>query len=325
MDELGLIHAFAVNMDADVVCWLTSVFAENGSLPGPDLGRILFDRRLAVARTALARLIDAFERESGVRTEMPIQYERPSTYDLSGFVKADSTYVFGISELDILLAVAEDFHDVFQDVNRRVWPLCPDHRCGVHPERVDDRVGWRCRVGDHVLPGVLDSVNPPRLTAAHVAELEELGMLRFDLYWRYLDDSGGPDRSVRLAARDQFGELYPNYERITSFVQAGGEFGGRVAVHLAQTADTAGRIGHLAAGPFEDLWNADEEAFFGVLLPAIPADIGLRAITSMYITKEAQDRARQILTSQSRAGVGRSAELPADRSAWPPAELGSES
>ena len=51
---------------------------------------------------------------------------------------------------ELLVEVADAAQEIIMD-NRMIWPGCPHHNAGLHPELVDGEAVWVCRVGRHTI------------------------------------------------------------------------------------------------------------------------------------------------------------------------------
>jgi hypothetical protein len=60
-----------------------------------------------------------------------------------------------IGEVELIVEVADGAQEEIMD-NWRVWPECPHHDSGLHPELRDHEAVWNCRVGDHLVGRVGD-------------------------------------------------------------------------------------------------------------------------------------------------------------------------
>jgi hypothetical protein len=68
-------------------------------------------------------------------------------------VVVDSRVVCGvplhsIGEVDLVVEVADGAQEEIMD-DWRVWPECPHHDAGLHPELHDGKAIWNCRAGHH--------------------------------------------------------------------------------------------------------------------------------------------------------------------------------
>jgi hypothetical protein len=107
-------------------------------------------------------------------------------------------------------------------------------------------------------------------------------------YWRYLADRHSTDRATRLEALDREGPPARNYEELTERIHAGGEQAARTVALLAARAATAEQVAAVAAGPCEDLWMVDPEAFLEFLLPRLRPDLAARLVDGMVVDREAE-------------------------------------
>ena len=116
-----------------------------------------------------------------------------------------------------------------------------------------------------------------------------------ELYWRYVAESGSTDRNTRLSARDRTSGLAANFESTSDRIRRGGPEAAETVVLLAAAARSTEQVGFLAAGPCEDLWEADSNSFLDVVLPAIPRDLAQKLVDGMSLSPQDEARIRKAL------------------------------
>lgn len=88
---------------------------------------------------------------------------RPDSYPMRAFIELDDGWscgegfhsAHGMSVDSVLEEVAEQMQEVVMERMWRVWPVCDEHRTGVHVESDGARAAWRCRAGDgHTIAAV---------------------------------------------------------------------------------------------------------------------------------------------------------------------------
>jgi hypothetical protein len=73
--------------------------------------------------------------------------------DLDGYVYGgDPFFDDGVGSAELLVAVADSLQTlVSNNAGDEVWPICPVHAFGLHPELVGLDAAWVCRPHDHVV------------------------------------------------------------------------------------------------------------------------------------------------------------------------------
>jgi len=127
----------------------------------------------------------------------------------------------------------------------------------------------------------------------------DIGAAEARLYFRYLELSRSSSRQDRLTANDPSGPLWRNYDRISSLVRAGARDAADAAALLASCATEPEQIAYIVAGPFEDLWYADAQAFYDHVLPRLPGTIIKAAIGGMWIPAEGIRKIKAYLDSRA--------------------------
>lgn len=56
--------------------------------------------------------------------------------------------LMAIGQIELVVEVADGAQEEIMD-DWRVWPECPHHNAGLHPELRDGEAIWNCRTGDH--------------------------------------------------------------------------------------------------------------------------------------------------------------------------------
>ncbi|MFJ8041623.1 hypothetical protein ACIRBX_14100 [Kitasatospora sp. NPDC096147] len=139
-------------LSPDALAWLRDVRDGHGEVPPPYLAELVLARRTAVAAAALARLRPVVERETGLPLDLWLEVEQASEYDPIGSARLFGEHVRSPELEDARVTVAEAVQTYLASRHRVVWPVCPDHRTGLHADLTDGRAAWHCRPGGHHLP-----------------------------------------------------------------------------------------------------------------------------------------------------------------------------
>ena len=80
---------------------------------------------------------------------------------------ASGSGLMSFDPTELLVEVADAAQEIIMD-DFMVWPQCPQHDAGLHPELVDGEAVWVCRVGRHTLAriGRLGATVPQSAKAA---------------------------------------------------------------------------------------------------------------------------------------------------------------
>jgi len=154
-----LAHEGACDFDVlseepELVAWLERVFADNGALPADQFGPMVLRHRLELAQGALGKLQAAFLRDRGLRADLELRADQPSRDLPMGRVWVDQTAILAMTRADVLVEIADGFQDYVAGVHWQVWPECPQHGNGAHPETIDGRATWMCRAGNHPVAAI---------------------------------------------------------------------------------------------------------------------------------------------------------------------------
>lgn len=135
----------------DALAFLWSAFAENGAMPPAYFAPLLGAHRQAHAQQAVTALLTQVHAETGRRPDVPVLYSPPTECEPEGAVRVGHEPVQGIDPSDIHVEAAEGLQCLLADRSRLVWPLCPDHRVGLHATRAVSGAVWVCSMGDHTV------------------------------------------------------------------------------------------------------------------------------------------------------------------------------
>ncbi|MFI5727293.1 hypothetical protein [Streptomyces cyaneofuscatus] len=131
--------------------FLWSAFVENGAMPPVYFAPLLGAHRQTHAQQAVTALLQQFHTETGRRPDVPVRYSPPTECEPEGAVCVGPEPVQGIDPSHIHAEAAEGLQCLLADRSRLVWPLCPDHRVGLHATRAVSGAVWVCSMGDHTV------------------------------------------------------------------------------------------------------------------------------------------------------------------------------
>ncbi|MEU0380072.1 hypothetical protein ABZ093_22580 [Streptomyces cyaneofuscatus] len=135
--------------------FLWAVFGENGAMPPSYFAPLLGPHRQAHAQQAVTALLTQVHAETGRRPDVPVRYSPPTECEPEGAVRVGHETVQGIDPSDIHVEAAEGLQCLLADRSRLVWPLCPDHRVGLHARRAVSGAVWVCSMGDHTVRRII--------------------------------------------------------------------------------------------------------------------------------------------------------------------------
>jgi len=135
----------------DALAFLWAAFVENGAMPPSYFAPLLGAHRQAHAQQAVTALLTQVHAETGRRPDVPVRYSPPTECEPEGAVCVGPEDVQGIDPSDIHAEAAEGLQCLLADRGRLVWPLCPDHRVGLHATRAVSGAVWVCSMGHHTV------------------------------------------------------------------------------------------------------------------------------------------------------------------------------
>ncbi|MEV7845993.1 hypothetical protein [Streptomyces cyaneofuscatus] len=135
----------------DALAFLWSAFAENGAMPPAYFAPLLGAHRQAHAQEAVTAMLQQVHAETGRRLDVPVRHSAPTEREPEGDVRVGPEVVQGIDPSDIHAEAAEGLQCLLADRDRLVWPLCPNHRVGLHATRAASGAVWVCWVSDHTV------------------------------------------------------------------------------------------------------------------------------------------------------------------------------
>ena len=151
--DIVLTASDARRADADWLEWLHQVFREQGALDLAKLARVAradqIDRATKACTLAVADVSATTSRI--IRAETFVDEWEVGQFVVrlrldDDVVNGSGLHSIGIEELIVEVADAVQ-EEVMGQCN--IWPECPHHDVGLHPQLDDSEAAWVCRVGNH--------------------------------------------------------------------------------------------------------------------------------------------------------------------------------
>lgn len=155
--------------------WLHAVYLDQGPLA--------MERVLRLAEEALL----SRAKEAGTLVATDVTNTTQQTADITAGIHFEAVRVVvngevangvGLMSFDpaeLLVEVADAAQEIIMD-DRWIWPECPQHDAGLHPELVGAEAVWVCRVGRHTVApiGQLGGAAPRSAKAANRRERKRI-------------------------------------------------------------------------------------------------------------------------------------------------------
>jgi hypothetical protein len=138
------------SVDPAWLTWLGQLYHERGALPLEAVEGLAEDARRRRAQTAAALVALDVLHSLAETIEVSTTVDPPPVRLVVNGQWVNGTGVMSFAPDELLVEVAGDIQEVIMD-DSRVWPECPQHGAGLHPERDNGTPSWVCRVGDHVV------------------------------------------------------------------------------------------------------------------------------------------------------------------------------
>ncbi|WP_435972473.1 hypothetical protein [Streptomyces sp. Qhu_M48] len=138
------------------LAFFRDTFSYNGAVPAPYFVPLLAEHRRIHAERVVTALLVGVYGDTGRTLDVPVHYEWPGEQEPAGRLTVGHETVHGIDPADIALEAAEGVQCLLADRDRLVWPLCPDHRVGVHATPTPTGPAWVCAAGAHVVDRLPD-------------------------------------------------------------------------------------------------------------------------------------------------------------------------
>jgi hypothetical protein len=128
--------------------WLHDLFSISGPVALEEVKILAVLAQQGRAKSA-ADLVATDVRETlGERIEVSTMVDNGAVRVVVDGQIANLNGLFSVGIPELIVEVADAIQDeVMQD--GRVWPECPTHNAGLHPELDGGRAAWICRVGRH--------------------------------------------------------------------------------------------------------------------------------------------------------------------------------
>ncbi|WP_405853840.1 hypothetical protein OG407_00275 [Streptomyces sp. NBC_01515] len=138
---------------ADARAWLWNLFIHNGEMPADMVAPLVLDRRLELTNQAIDYFLHAADTDlkSAIPLTLTPHILHPEPREPAGQVNVYTSEILAIGPLGIFQEVAGATQDYLARRHQTVWPVCPDHRTGTHPQPIPDGVAWICTTGPHTV------------------------------------------------------------------------------------------------------------------------------------------------------------------------------
>jgi hypothetical protein len=130
--------------------WLGQLYDERGALPPEAVQDLAEDATRQRAQSAGALVALDVWHSLAETIEVSTTVDPPPVRLVVNGEWVNGTGVMSFAPDELLVEVAGDIQEVVMD-DSRVWPECPQHGAGLHPESDNGTPSWVCRVGDHVV------------------------------------------------------------------------------------------------------------------------------------------------------------------------------
>ena len=130
--------------------WLHALYLRRGPLPPEDVQRTaeveLRTRAQQAGTVVAADVMSTLGRLADITAG--VHFDRVRVVVDGEIANGSGLMSFGPTEL--LVEVADAVQEIIMD-DSTVWPECPQHDAGLHPELVDEGAVWVCRAGGHTV------------------------------------------------------------------------------------------------------------------------------------------------------------------------------
>ena len=147
--------------------WLHALFVDRGTLPTDRVLKLAEEALLTRAREA-GKLVEAdFAGTTKQVADITAGVHYGSARVVVNGEVANGVGIMSFDRTELLVEVADAAQEIIMD-DSWVWPECPQHNSGLHPELVGGEAVWTCRVGRHTVAriGQLAAVAPRSAKAA---------------------------------------------------------------------------------------------------------------------------------------------------------------
>ncbi|MEU1804285.1 hypothetical protein [Streptomyces sp. NPDC019937] len=136
--------------DLKSASWVREVFTTHGELPSARFAHLAFEHRANLTADAVASVTTAARLDTGRDVSLAPYLVPPDEHLPGGSIGVAESDVHACDPVGILVEVADAVQTFVADTYGVVWPVCPDHRSGVHPTRHGSDAVWWCNTGRHM-------------------------------------------------------------------------------------------------------------------------------------------------------------------------------
>jgi hypothetical protein len=136
--------------DPAALGWLREVHRDDGEVTTPWLHRLIFERRRWLAEELLVHIRREAEAEVGPLPGLGVGvHQEPSPEFPSGLVVIEDVAIRAVDPAGAAVEVADGVQTVVAQSRHLIWPQCPVHGNGLHPELFAGEPQWVCGRGPH--------------------------------------------------------------------------------------------------------------------------------------------------------------------------------
>jgi hypothetical protein len=151
--------------------WFHALYVERGPL-APDkvlcmAENELLDRALEAGALVAADVWATLAQPADITARVHFERVRVVVNDEI----ANGSGIMSFDPSNLLVEVADAVQEIIMD-DSRVWPECPQHNFGLHPELVDGDAVWVCRAGRHTIGRIGQLGETVRLSKRAAKRLE---------------------------------------------------------------------------------------------------------------------------------------------------------
>ncbi|MFF5563742.1 hypothetical protein ACFY7Z_16830 [Streptomyces sp. NPDC012623] len=134
-----------------VLKWMSDMYGESGEVAEMEFCELWTARTFSMAKTAFEMIGRSVEEETGKEVAGKefcyIDYLRDSDLGPVGVVRVKSMEVSTPDWGEVLGVMAEGMQEFVMSHYRVVWPVCADHKCGLHVGFFHETAVWTCKAG----------------------------------------------------------------------------------------------------------------------------------------------------------------------------------
>jgi hypothetical protein len=136
----------------DLQEWLYETYCNHGEVPSGQFAPLVYARRLALVSRALAAVNVTYAASGRPPLDPPLT---PTVDASTGTIMVAEQPVHALDKAGVAVEVADGFQCYVMDTQWFVWPLCPRHGTGAHPELIGGAAVWHCSAENHILGPVV--------------------------------------------------------------------------------------------------------------------------------------------------------------------------